>query len=82
MLGIGASGIKAYSPDLINILLIKDVNIMKAYLLQDIISRLNPKKIYGKKGDKVTIISESLPALIVDSGVTKFPVHKDEIQRI
>lgn len=52
---------------------------MKAFLLQDIRSYGKDNRLYGKKGDKVEIISEPLPALIVELNGKRFPVHVSEV---
>lgn len=52
---------------------------MKAYLLVDAVSHGKDRHIYGKKGQQVEIISEPLPALIVELNGKRFPVHVSEV---
>lgn len=55
-----------------------------ATLNEDVFSNFgtgDPKrKPYGRRGEEVTVISESLPALIVEAkNGERFPVHVDKV---
>jgi hypothetical protein len=52
-------------------------------LICDHYSRGKDNKLYGKKGDKVTMISESDTACVVENKLGKrFPIHKNLLQAI
>lgn len=48
---------------------------MKAYLTQDEISPLDKKRVFGKKGDKVTVVNQNgAVAIVQDAHGERFPV--------
>lgn len=50
------------------------------FLIDDVINRLNKKQLYGRKGEKVKLISESLPAVIVENEKgDRFPTYQGNI---
>ena len=57
---------------------------MKAILLQDVRSFGKDKRLYGKKGEKVTIVSEHSNVLIVwlEKAENGFPVTPNEIRKL
>ena len=56
---------------------------MNYQLICDHYSRGKDKKLYGKKGDKVKMISESESACVVEDKLGKrFPIHKNLLQAI
>jgi len=51
-------------------------------LLDDIKSVINPKKFYGKKGERVELIADHGDVLIVKGLTGKFPVKKDKVSSL
>ena len=54
---------------------------MKAILLEDIHSNSKGRKLYGKKGEPVNIISDFWNVCIVELRGEKFPVKKNKIKQ-
>lgn len=53
---------------------------MSSYLKRDIRSTVNPKCLYGKKGEKVKIINRRDHVLIVsDTHGNRFPVNVNDV---
>lgn len=56
---------------------------MKYRLRKDIKSAVNPKNVYGEKGDIVTLISDRGNVLIVEGkNFTRFPVGRYDVDEI
>lgn len=55
---------------------------MKVQLIENVVSN-NKKTVYGKKGDKCTVVTESNTVLIVENKYEqRYPVHISKIKII
>jgi membrane protein implicated in regulation of membrane protease activity len=55
---------------------------MEAILLEDIYSNVKGNKQYGKKGDRVTIVSVRVNVLIVKNATESYPVSIEKVKMI